>query len=338
MSLMSLLTVLLRRRALIVWSSLLLAVVFTGFSLIGDREWTSVVSFFPQGKKAGGNLSALAAQFGVGVGTADANESPSFYADLVKSRAILAQVVDSGITVAPDNQHVDIADAFKVKATVPALRRDMAIKSLNDAINVATNAKTGVVTMRVTSVSAPLSAAIGTRLLDLLTRFNQDTRRGQASAERKFTEERLAIVKKELRQSEDALSQFLSVNRVLDAAPLKAQRDRLEREVRNIQELYTNLAKAYEQAKIDEVRDTPVITVVERPEPAARPDTRGIATKGLASLIAGFLIGVMLALALEGFSDKPESRSAEQEEFRRLGGATLRDLRRPWRLLRSVKT
>ncbi|MEO7996062.1 MAG: hypothetical protein ABI852_01390, partial [Gemmatimonadaceae bacterium] len=87
-----------------------------------------------------------------------------------------------------------------------------------------------------------------------------------------------------------------------------------------------------------EVRDTPVITVVERPEPAARPDTRGIATKGVASVIAGFLIGVMIALALEGFSSKPGSRSAEQEEFSRLGSATLRDLRRPWRLLRSVKT
>lgn len=337
-SLMSLLTVLLRRRALIVWSSLLVAFLFVGVSLIGDREWTSVVSFFPQGKKAGGNLSALAAQFGVGVGSADANESPSFYADLVKSRAILSSVVDSGVTVAPDGKRVDIAEAFKVKTKVPALRRDMAIKNLNGAINVSTNAKTGVITMRVTSRSAPLSASIGTRLLELLNRFNQDTRRGQASAERKFTEERLSVVKRELRDAEDALSRFFEINRVRDAAQLRAQQDRLEREVRNIQELYTNLAKAYEQAKIDEVRDTPVITVVERPEPAARPDTRGIATKGVASLIAGFLIGVLIALALEGFSSTPGSRSAEQEEFRKLGSATLRDLRRPWRLLRSVKT
>lgn len=336
-SLLSLLTALLRRRALIVWSSLLCAVIFTGIALIGDREWTSVVSFFPQGKKAGGNLSALAAQFGVGVGTADATESPNFYADLVKSRAILADVVDSGVAVAPDGKRVDIAEAFKIKTTAPALRRDMAIKNLNGAIAVSTSAKTGVVTMRVTSTSPQLSAGIGVRLLDLLTRFNQNTRRSQASAERKFTEERLSVAKRELREAEDVLSRFLEVNRVRDAASLRAQQDRLEREVRNLQELYTNLAKAYEQAKIDEVRDTPVITVVERPEPAARPDTRGIATKGLASLVAGFLLGVLIALALEGFSTKPGQRSAEQEEFRLLGYATLRDLRRPWRLLRSAK-
>lgn len=336
-SLLALLTLLLRRRATIVWSSILCAALFTGFSLIGDRTWTTAVSFFPQGKKSGGNLSALAAQFGVGVPGGDANESPNFYADLVKSRAILATVVDSSVFLQAGGPRVDIADAFKIKQTEPTLRRDLAIKSLNSAINVSTNAKTGVVTMRVSTRSAPLSASISSRLLNLLNRFNQDTRRGQASAEREFTEQRLAVVKKELRESEDAVSRFLQNNRVATAAQLQAELNRLESEMRMQRELYTNLAKSYEQAKIDEVRDTPVITVVERPEIAARPDTRGIATKGAVSLIAGFVLGVILALISEGFSTRPGSHSAAQEEFRRLGAATLRDLRRPWRLLRSVK-
>ena len=336
-SLIALLTLLLRRRATIVWSSILCAVLFTGYSLIGDRTWTTSVSFFPQGRKAGGNLSALAAQFGVGVPGGEANESPNFYADLVKSRAILTTVVDSSVTLPAGGPRVDIADALKVKQTEPTLRRDLAIKRLNSAINVATNAKTGVVTMRVSTRSAPLSASISTRLLDLLNRFNQDTRRGQASAEREFTEQRLAVVKKELREAEDAVARFLQNNRVATAAQLQAEQNRLESEMRMQRELYTNLAKSYEQAKIDEVRDTPVITVVERPEIAARPDTRGIATKGIVSLIAGFVLGVILALIFEGFSARPGTHSAAQDEFRRLGEATLRDLRKPWRLLRSVK-
>ncbi|MDQ6612983.1 MAG: hypothetical protein M3Y64_11155, partial [Gemmatimonadota bacterium] len=157
-SLLSLMNILMRRRALIVWSALLCALVFTGFALMGDRTWTTVVSFFPQGKKAGGNLSALAAQFGVPVGTGDANESPSFYADLVKSRAILATVVDSGVVVLPGLQRVDLATAYKIKTTDAALRRDMAIKQLNGDIAVTTNVKTGVVTMRVSSNTPSLSA------------------------------------------------------------------------------------------------------------------------------------------------------------------------------------
>jgi uncharacterized protein involved in exopolysaccharide biosynthesis len=331
------LNVLLRRRTIIVWCSLVCAVVFTGFALAADRTWTTSVSFFPQGKKALGNLSALAAQFGVPVGGADANESPNFYADLVKSRAILATIVDSGVVVPPGTRPVDIAEALRIKTTIPALRRDMAMKKLADNVTVSTNVKTGVVTMSVSSGSAALSSSISTRLLDLLNRFNQDTRRGQASAERKFTEDRLALVKKDLRAAEDAEQNFLQVNRVVEASQLKFQQDRLDREVRMQQELYSNLAKAYEQAKIDEVRDTPVITVVEKPEPAARPDSRGIATKGIASLVVGFLLGGVLAFILEGFSAPANSRNAEQDEFRRLSRATLRDMWKPWRLLRPIK-
>lgn len=337
-SLVSLMNVLMRRRALVVWSSLLCAVLFTGFALIGERTWTTVASFFPQGKKAGGNLSALAAQFGVPVSTGDANESPNFYADLVKSRAILSTVVDSGVVVAPNSPKVDLATAYDIKATEPALRRDMAIRKLNDDVSVSTNAKTGVVTMRVSSKSAPLSAAISSRLLELLNRFNQETRRGQASAERKFTEDRVAAVKKDLRNAEDAYQQFVQTNRVTSAvSSSNVQKDRLDREVRMQTELYTNLAKAYEQAKIDEVRDTPVITVVERPEAAARPDSRGILTKAIASLVAGLVLGIIMALIIDGLQGSGNSGNAEGDEFRKLGNATLRDLRRPWRLLAPIK-
>jgi uncharacterized protein involved in exopolysaccharide biosynthesis len=333
----ALLNVLRRRRALIVWSSVACAVLFTGIALLANRTWTTSTSFFPQGKKATGNLSALAAQFGVPVGSADANESPAFYADLVKSRAILSTVIDSGIAVKAGRAPVNIADAYDVKNSNPLLRRELAMKKLADNISVATNVKTGVVTMKVTSPSPDLSQTISSRLLDLLNRFNQDTRRGQASAERKFTEERLAVVKRELRAAEDAQQNFLQTNRVNRAPQLQAQQDRIEREVRMQQDLYTGLAKSYEQAKIEEVRDTPVITVVEQPEVAARPDSRGIASKGIASLVAGFVLGAVLAFILEGFSAPMGRGNREQDEFRRLGGATVRDLRRPWRLLLPVK-
>lgn len=336
-SLVSLLTMLLRRRALVAWSALIVSVGYVGVALIGARTYTTGVSFFPQGKKAAGNLTALAAQFGVPVGTSDANESPAFYADLVKSRAILSTVVDSGVAVAPNAKPIDVASAYRVKNDNPALRRELAIQKLGDNVAVATNAKTGVVTMRVTANAPELSVAISTRLLDLISRFNLDTRRSQASAERKFTEERLAYVKKDLRSAEDQLQNFLQTNRVNTSPQLQAQQDRIEREVRMQQDLYSGLAKSYEQAKIDEVRDTPVITVVERPEAPARPDSRGLLTKGLASLVLGILLGAILAFVLEGFAAPVGRETAEQDEFRRLGNATLRDLRRPWRLLRAAK-
>ena len=42
--------------------------------------------------------------------------------------------------------------------------------------------------------------------------------------------------------------------------------DRLERQVSVRQELVTAMAQAYEQARVDEVRNAPVITVIDQPE------------------------------------------------------------------------
>ncbi len=44
------------------------------------------------------------------------------------------------------------------------------------------------------------------------------------------------------------------------------EHDRLERPVSMRQELVTAMAQAYEQARVDEVRNTPVITVIDQPE------------------------------------------------------------------------
>jgi hypothetical protein len=39
------------------------------------------------------------------------------------------------------------------------------------------------------------------------------------------------------------------------------------------------LAQAYEQSKMDEVRDTPVITIIQPPETPLMPDAKGIRTR-----------------------------------------------------------
>jgi uncharacterized protein involved in exopolysaccharide biosynthesis len=67
--------------------------------------------------------------------------------------------------------------------------------------------------------------------------------------------------------------------------------------VNTIQTLVNSLAGAFEQARIDEVRSTPAISVVERPRPAVRPDPRGTPRKaamgGLAGLVAGLVFAIL---------------------------------------------
>jgi uncharacterized protein involved in exopolysaccharide biosynthesis len=93
---------------------------------------------------------------------------------------------------------------------------------------------------------------------------------------------------------------FLESNRNYSGSPtLQATRDRLQRELSLKSQIHSTLTQAYEQARIDEVRDTPVITVVEAPEVSARPDSRRMVIRLAVALLVGLVLAVAVALFLE---------------------------------------
>jgi uncharacterized protein involved in exopolysaccharide biosynthesis len=191
-----------------------------------------------------------------------------------------------------------------------------------------------VVTIQVETDNPQLSAGIAQRILDLLNRFNLETRQSQAAAERRFTERRLAEAKLELLEVENRLQAFLEINRDLGTSPLlRFRQQRLEREVEIRQAVVSALAQNYEQARIDEVRDIPLITIVEAPVARALPDSRMVLLRGVLALVAGALLGSLLAFFMAFVRASRTDTAHELDEFRRLKRATARDIRRPWRLL-----
>jgi uncharacterized protein involved in exopolysaccharide biosynthesis len=257
----------------------------------------------------------------------------------VKSRSILEAVVDSQFQYQGDQGMVKgtLVDFYKSKGKTPALRRDAAIRKLEEDIEASTVQKTGVVNLSVTVRQPALAFEINQRLLDLINQFNLRTRQSQAAQERRFTERRLAEVRQDLRAAEDRLQQFLQQNRDIRNSPnLTFQGDRLQREVTMQQQVFTTLAQAYEQAKIEEVRDTPVIAVVERPEVPVRPDRRGLIGKGLLALLLGLVLGAGWAFAKSFAANSDRLTSGEAAEFAVLRRQAAGELLRPWRPLAQL--
>ena len=112
---------------------------------------------------------------------------------------------------------------------------------------------------------------------------------------------------------------------------LSFRQERLAREVALRQEMYTNLASAWEQARIEEVRDTPLITVVEPAEEPVRPDSRRLVVKTGLALFAGMFLGALLGLLRERLRSPNAASRDEYEEFVTLRREFVGDLRHPWR-------
>jgi uncharacterized protein involved in exopolysaccharide biosynthesis len=62
------------------------------------------------------------------------------------------------------------------------------------------------------------------------------------------------------------------------------------------QAVYSSLAQAFEQARIDEVRNTPVVTLVDPPNLPAEPDRRWLLAKVLLAALLGGIIGAFIGL------------------------------------------
>ena len=314
--------------------ALLGLILLPGLGLLSPRTFTSGSVFMPQTRSAASSLSGLAATLGFTLPSTESGQTPAFYADLIESRSILGAVVDSQFEyrTAEGPARGTLVEIYRSKGDTPALRRDAAIRRLRDEVEASTVQKTGVVELDVTAEHPVLAQQINQRLIDLVNEFNLRTRQSQAAKEREFTERRLGEVRQELRTTEDRLQNFLQRNRDYTNSPeLTFQVERLQREVSMRQEVFTTLAQAYEQAKIEEVRDTPVITVVQTPELPVRPDSRWLVVKALLGLLLGLLLGAALAVWRAYTVNSERLGSSEAVEFALLRRQAVGDLSRPWR-------
>lgn len=328
---LALATILLRRRVGILRSALLLAIVVGSAILTQPRHFTSRGSFLPQARRQSAGLSGLAAQFGLAVPTQDGGQSPAFYVDLLLSREILGDAVMTRFPVGVGANRADtlLASYLNAKGTSNAEVRERGILALRDQINASNNSKTGVVNLGVTLRDPRLAAIVTIRLLELLENFNRQNRTSQATAERQFTERRLNEVRVELREAENRQQSFLQRNRDYRNSPVLAfEQERLAREVAMRQQLFTSLAQAYEQSKIEEVRDTPVLSVVEVPEAPPFADGRGLVRYTILAFVLGLTGAAVVFLMLALIQPTPVS----VDEFASLRAAwqdAKSDLRRP---------
>ncbi|MEO8636432.1 MAG: GNVR domain-containing protein [Gemmatimonadales bacterium] len=330
---------LLRQRRLLLLLPLSLAVLVVAVGLVLPRSYTAGASFAPQ--SAGGSLSSLtglAAQFGIAVPTDDAANSPDFYADLLRSGQLLRKMVDSAYVYVDhaDTVRATLVQVYEIDESTPERSREKAVKRLGQQMQISTDLKTGVVTVAVQAPAADLAEQLTRYALDLVNGFNLRTRQTRATAERQFVEGRVAEAQQELREAENRLQAFLTTNRTFDNAPqLQFQHDRLQRDVGMRQDVYTKLVQAYEQTRIDEVRNTPVITIVEAPIRPVRPDSRRLALKALLALFIGGFFGILLALFRQALARTSDESPNQYAEFVRLRTAFVAELKHPWMLVRS---
>jgi uncharacterized protein involved in exopolysaccharide biosynthesis len=289
-------TALLRHWRLVLGFPFVTALAAAGVSLLMAPSFTATVAFFPEAGSAQrlpAGLAGLVGQLGISV-DGGAMQSPRFYADVLKSRALLERVVESRYpNPAASTDSVRLLDVLNIHGRNAPDSLSNGVQALRTRITTQVDVQTGVVRLNARFPDPVLAAAVANHLIDYLNDFNTQTRQSQARERRKFVEQRAAAAEVELGSAEEDLRKFYERNRTWQQAPqLTFEEGRLRRQVDLRQEVYLTLRREYETARIQEVNDAPVITVIE---PAVPPQQRSRPRRTVMVSLA-FLLGGMLGV------------------------------------------
>lgn len=265
------------------------------YIFITTPYYQSYISINPIGdnvnsSRSTGGLQSLASEYGVNLNVGDLlNDKPSFHIpDIVNSRVLKKAVIKHEWTTI-ENETVDLIEYWKINDTsrfslgkfikntlgyknndnLPLKYMDAAINRFSEQILIQEE-ESGLIVISVLMEEPQLAADIVNFISNYIKEYVGNIMLAYSSTHREFIEERLLYSKKELSSSEEELKEFSEKNPfAVDTPELQLQRGRLLRNMEVNQQVYITLRQQYEMARINELKETPVINILDFGEPAS---------------------------------------------------------------------
>jgi len=274
-------------------------------ALLLPPQYTSAASFIAQGTSGSvlpSALQGLAASVGIG---AAKDYSPQFYADLATSDPVLTAAIKRSYQAS--NTRGTYAEMERLAQTDSARSADAALRFLHRRVTARADVRTNIITLSVTARYPELSRDVTQAILDALDSMNISFRQEQSRELRQFFESRVADAQRELDSSETVLRRFIESNRAIQNSPLLAfEQMRLTRTAELKRAVYTTVLQHYEEARMQEARNVPVLTVLS-------PPTRPVRKSGPPRRLIAFM-GLALGLTLAVIHDWIRAQRINQSE------------------------
>ena len=160
------------------------------------------------------------------------------------------------------------------------------VESLLGMILVHEDIKTGILTLKIDASEPELAAEINKVLIEKLDSHQRKYNKAKTSDTKRFIEERIIDAEKELISAEEDLKVFMDRNRRIENSPsLQLEQQRLGREVTVLTGVFTTLKQQLETTKIEEVKESDYVVVLDPPEVPLIPQPN----KVLMVILTGFL-------------------------------------------------
>ena len=321
-----------QKKMTIILIAVLLMVPGAIYSILSTPMYKSEISIYPttdEGGVAGAlsDIQGIASAFGFNM---ESGSGTTFYIpDVAMSRRISKEIVLRKWHSEEYDKPVNLISYWEIDDNTKFTRRvkrwikglfpsdktgdpqrkytAAAVGELEDRVSVIEE-DSGLIIINVLMEEPQVAADIANYYIQFIKTYIAEELEIQSRKYREFIEERLASAVVELSESEVVLTNFRKKHTmVLEPPDIQLERGRLRRNVEVNQQVYITLKQQFEIAKIEELKELPIINVLDIAEPAAEKSK----PKRLLIIAASFILGLFIGAIWVIFRISIQSNTAQ---------------------------
>jgi uncharacterized protein involved in exopolysaccharide biosynthesis len=329
-SLSDILLVLAKQLKLLIITPLVFGVItaFYVLFMVGPTYVSSAKIMSSSGGSSTSQLQGLAAQFGVAV-PGGSEGAQWVYPEIVKSRTLAKSVLKRKFDTEKYGPQKSLLQILTYGDEEPTVSIDtLEIHGANALIGmIEIESQGSFYNLSVSTFEPQFAADLCAVLIEELDRHQRAYKTEKVKETRLFIEGRIVDVQKELEEAEEALKDFVDRNRQIQGSPaLLLEQQRLTREASVLTGVFTTLKQQLEMTKIDEVKESTLVQVLDPPEAPLYRDKPKRKLSVLLSLILGFGFAVVVAFIKEYASNSDDEEKGKLREITELTKSNIADL------------
>ena len=312
-SFMDIFLILARQFKIIIITPTILCTIFIIYALSQTSTvYQSSAKIMSSSGSGSSQVTGLASQFGVSL-PSQQSEPQWVYPEIIKSRTLARVMLKRKFDTEKFGPQKTLLQILTYGDGEPTVGIDTLIKSgINGVIGMINIKNNGSFYDLTISASEPLFARdFAVALIEELDAHQRKYNKAKTAAAKQFIVERIGDIEQELRTAEEALKNFHNRNRRIENSPaLQLEQARLSREVSVLIGVFTTLKQQLETTKIEEVKESEFVVVLDPPEAPLAPSGT---SKKLLVILAGFL-GIALGVVIAFITDYAQNSDKEVQE------------------------
>jgi uncharacterized protein involved in exopolysaccharide biosynthesis len=290
--------------------------------IFAEPVYTSTAKIMSSSHSGGSQVTGLASQFGINLPT-NQSDQKWVYLEILRSRTLAKAVLKQKFDTKRFGLEKSLLQIMTYGNKSPEISLGMleiiGANKLLDIIDVTEDRKTGIFTIKVNTFEPNLAMEINSKYIQELDTHQRKYNKRKTSETKQFIQGRIVNTEKELNAAEESLKVFRDRNRRIENSPsLLLDQQRLGREVAVLTGVFTTLKQQFETTKIEEVKKSDYIVVVDPPElPLFRtkPNKKQII---FLTLIFSSALGIALAFINDSISKLTKENKKKINDIKKL--------------------